>query len=397
MEKVLCKLREKKNIFRTRESRIFFYAVFFRLGIYFLSVCMMALFGEYQSGITFDDFLEAWKRWDSVHYINIAQNGYQGAVENGQHLFLVFFPLYPWLMRAFALTGMDLRMAGIIISTVSYGVGSIYFDKVVCMEFDEKISENAALALAVFPFSFFFGAILTESLFFAVTTAFFYYLRKHDYLKVAMFGFLACLTRMQGALLILAVIAELFSSFHFLTLFLQKKWQEIWKKIIVPGIKCMPMILGIFIYLLINYEVEGDPFRFMYYQQNHWNHTIGTVWNCLSYIKENAVNSWYTSLGMSIWIPQLILFFVYMLALIYGIRKRLPLTYMTYLLSSFILTYSSTWLISGGRYTLTVFPMFMLEGKFLTEHQGCKNLILLLSMGLMMIYMIGYYQWKQIM
>ena len=397
MKKTLNKLKEKKNIFQTRECRIFLCAVLFRLGIYLISVCVMALLGDYPKGIALDDFLEAWKRWDSAHYINIAQNGYQGAVENGQHLFLVFFPLYPWLMRILHVTGIDLRMAGIVISTVSFGIGSIYFDKIVCMEFDEEVSENAGLALAVFPFSFFFGAILTESLFFAITTAFFFYLRKHDYLKVAVLGFFACLTRMQGALLALAVMAELFGGFHLLSLLKQKKWMEIWKKVIVPGLKCMPMILGIFVYLLINYKVEGDPFRFMYYQQSHWNHTVGTIWNCLSYIKDYAVDSWYTSAGMSIWIPQLILFFVYIIAFVYGIRRRLQPAYLVYLLASFVLTYSSTWLISGGRYTLTVFPLFMLEGKFLTEHKTCKNLVLYLSMGLMMVYMIGFYQWKQIM
>lgn len=38
----------------------------------------------------FSDFLEVWKRWDSQHYLNIAENGYAGAIENGEHIFWCF-------------------------------------------------------------------------------------------------------------------------------------------------------------------------------------------------------------------------------------------------------------------------------------------------------------------
>ena len=41
----------------------------------------------------------AWQRYDAVHYLRLASVGYQNNIEDGQHLTLVFFPLYPWLMR----------------------------------------------------------------------------------------------------------------------------------------------------------------------------------------------------------------------------------------------------------------------------------------------------------
>ena len=86
---------------QNRSIRIFAGAILIRILVYLVSVCVMAVFGDYGEGITFSDFLEAWKRWDSAHYLNIAQNGYGGAIEDGKHLFLVFFPLYPWLIRRF--------------------------------------------------------------------------------------------------------------------------------------------------------------------------------------------------------------------------------------------------------------------------------------------------------
>ena len=38
-------------------------------------------------------------RWDGNHYKNLVELGYAGYVENGQHLFLVFFPGYVWAVR----------------------------------------------------------------------------------------------------------------------------------------------------------------------------------------------------------------------------------------------------------------------------------------------------------
>ena len=73
-----------------KEIRILGAAIGLRIAIYLFSVCVMAIFGDYANEITFSDFLEAWKRWDSYHYINIAQNGYSGAIENSEHIFWYF-------------------------------------------------------------------------------------------------------------------------------------------------------------------------------------------------------------------------------------------------------------------------------------------------------------------
>lgn len=393
-ERIKERMEKKEN---KRAVEVFTFAILFRLVIYAASFCMMAVTGEYQSGITFSDFLEAWKRWDGAAYLRIAENGYLGYQENGQFLDIVFLPLYPWLIRCFSLFVGDYRLAAILVSLFGYGIGCVYFDKIVCMEFGEEEGENALLSLAVFPFAFFFGAMMTEALFLAVSSAFFYYLRKHCFKRASLLGFLACLTKLQGMLLPFCVIAELLYSEHGIALLKQKNWRAFWKKIFCQGMKCVPMVFGVFVYLWMNYRVEGDPFRFLYYQEHHWMHTLGPVWNTLFYMKHYAVENWYNSIGMGLWIPQLILFFIYPLGILYGFLKRLRPMYLVYLIAFFLLTYSSTWLISGGRYTLSALPLFMLAGNFLTEHKRAGKLILSFSFALMMIYLVGYYQWKQIM
>ena len=380
-----------------KEIRILGAAIGFRIAIYLLSVCVMAIFGDYANEITFSDFLEAWKRWDSYHYINIAQNGYSGAIENSEHIFLVFYPLYPWLMKFLSLLIPDIRFCAILISTICYAIGCLFFYRITEDEFGEASAENALLFISVFPFAFFFGSIATESLFFALSSCFFYYLKKHKWSKVAVFGMLACMTKTQGLLLTIPVLVELFCSERGLQILKQRKWKEFSKRLIYPGCIAATMLFGFLLYLFINYTVEGDPFRFMYYQKNHWGNSLCPVWKTIKYVKEYAATGWYTSTGMSMWVPELILFLIYIMAIVYGICKKVRPMYMAYLIAFFTLTYSSTWLLSAGRYTLNALPLFMLLGAFAAKHKKSKVPIAVLSGMAMMIYMIGYYQWKQIM
>ena len=58
----------------------------------FLLVGLVACFVLYP-GSGPDAFLWIWKKWDGLHYVNLAELGYSGYVEDGKNLFLVFFPL----------------------------------------------------------------------------------------------------------------------------------------------------------------------------------------------------------------------------------------------------------------------------------------------------------------
>lgn len=381
----------------SKEGKIFLTALAFRGVVYLFSVCVMAIMGDYPQGIHFSDFLEAWKRWDSAHYINIAENGYAGAVENGEHLFLVFYPLYPWMMRTLALFFRDFRLCGILISMVCYGVGSVFFYRITEEEFGSYAAKNAVILIGIFPFAFFFGSIVTESLFFAFSATFLYYLRKHNWLKVAFCGFFACMTRVQGLLLCFAVLVEIFHAYNGIGLLKDRNWKDFVQKIIRPGCICATMLLGFAIYLLVNQSVEGDPFRFRYYLKDHWNQSLGPVWDTFRYVKDYAVDGWDTSVGMCLWVPELLLFFGYLAMIGLGIYRKFRPMYLAYLVVYFLLTYSATWLLSAGRYTLNALPVFMLSGDLLSHHEKWKTPVIVLSAMLMALYMIAYYSWKQVM
>lgn len=382
---------------RKQEWKILILAVLFRIAVYLLSVCVMAILGQYPDGITFPDFLESWRRWDSVHYINIAQNGYMGAVEDGKHLCLVFYPLYPWLMRALALLLQDFRLCGILISTACYAVGCVFFYKITRIETDAKTAEHALVLISVFPFAFFFGSVATESLFFAIGAALFYYIRTHRWGRVALLGTLACMTKVQGLLFAFAVLAELLHHERGFLLLRNRNWKAIALKILLPGCLCALMLSGFLVYLLVNYHVEGDPFRFLYYLRSHWHQQLAPLWETVPAIFWRAARSWRTSVGMSLWVPESLLFPAYLGVIAYGFRRKLRPMYMVYLIAFFLLTYSCTFLLSAGRYTLSNLPVFMLAGGWAARHEKARMPAVIFSAMLMMIYMIGFWEWKQIM
>ncbi len=380
-----------------RAITIFIAAILFRLGWYLMSVRVIGMFGEFEQGIRFSDVLQAWTRWDSAHYINIAENGYAGAIEDGQHLFLVFYPLFPWMMSFLRLIIPDTRLCGMLISTVCYAFGCVFFDRLMCIEYGDRESRYALLAISLFPHAFFFGSVATESLFYMLGVLFLYNTRRHRWFSVAIVGFFACMTKVQGALLAFAVLFELIFSQKAWKLIRKRRWDKLLWKVIIPGIISACMLLGIGVYLLVNYMVEGDPFRFMYYQKNHWYNGFAPIWTTVLDVFSKCFSEWYTPTGMAIWVPEAVLFFVYIISIVYAFVRKMRPMYIAYLISFFLLTYSSSFLISGARYTLSAFPMFMLAGDYISRKPESRKLILVFSTALMMFYYISYFHWKQVL
>ena len=113
-------------------------------------------------------WIEIFAAWDSGWYFDIAKNGYRYSAD-GQSA-IAFFPLYPLAMRAVAWTlgGSDRAfwLAGILISCVAFTCALIALHRFTMRMFgDREVARRAVLYLAIFPFSFFFSRVYTESLF----------------------------------------------------------------------------------------------------------------------------------------------------------------------------------------------------------------------------------------
>lgn len=371
-------------------------AIAFRLAVYFLSFCIMILFGDYGEAFTLEDFLAGWQRWDATHYLRIAEHGYGGYTEEGKYLMLVFFPLYPGLMRLLSGLIPNLALSGMVLSTLAFAGGCCYLYRWMEEEAGQTAAGIAVTLLSIFPFAFFFGGIMTESLFLLTSMGTLYHLRKRQWWRSCIWLFLAVLTRLQGILLLLPALAEVWMAYRPLGLFKEKRWRETGKPLGFAAVLGAGAMAGVGVYLGINEAVSGNPFQFVIYQREHWHQGLGFLPHTLQYIGEYAVTDRFRSMGMAIWLPELVLFGVSLLLLGYGIKK-LRRSASLYLIGYLTVVYSATWLLSAGRYLACGVPLFMIAGEWLTRHPRWKTAVYWLSASLFMMYLIAFYLWKQVM
>lgn len=385
-----------ETVTRKELFEIFAMAVLFRVLIYLFSLIYMYITSDANT-FAASDFITTWKRWDAPNYIEIAQNGYGKWESEGRHLYLVFFPLYPWLLRIVHLFVPNWEVACLVLSSLSYAIGCCFFYATISAEYSKSIAYKSLILLSVFPFSFFFGAMMTESLFFCTISMGFYFIRKHNWLAVGLVGILCALCRIQGVIIMGVAGVEFLITYPFFQMYREKRIKEFFRAVFTKGIFLLLAPIGNLIYLYINYRVEGNPFQFSVYQYENWYHKTTWFTNCLQEILTNLRNPETTNtLIMSIWLPELICFVLAIALLIYGL-KRHPLKYTAFLLVYTLINYSVTFLISGGRYMNCAFPIFMIGGEILDRHPKWFPWVVALSTMIMTIYMVGYFQWKQIM
>lgn len=385
-----------EKVTRREIFNIFIMALLVRLGVYLVSLVIMYINSDAVT-FTFSDFLSNWNRWDSPHYIEIASNGYADHVEDGKHLFLVFFPLYPWLLRIVHVFIRNWEAACLVLSSLSYAVGCCFFYATLSEEYSKSIAYKTIVLLSVFPFSFFFGAMMTESLFFCTMAMGFYFIKKHNWLAVGLTGILCALCRVQGVIIMGVAGVEFLITYPFFTMYREKRLKEFFKQVFTKGIFLLLAPIGNLIYFYINYKVEGNPFQFSIYQSEHWYHNTTYFTNCLNEIVTFLTNGETPNSSiMSIWLPQLILFVLTIILLFYGM-KRHPLKYTAFLFVYTMINYSVTYLISGGRYMSCAFPLFIILGELLDRHPKIYQWVITLSAMAMAMYLTGYFGWKQIM
>jgi hypothetical protein len=146
--------------------------------------------------------LEAWPRWDALHYFALAQRGYFGVGVGDT----VFYPLYPgliWLVTP--VVGGDYRLAALALSTAATTVTLACLYRLADARFGSSAARCSVLALALYPTSFFLLAPFTESLFLALTLGAFLAADGRRWWLAGCLGALASLARGPGLLTVPAL------------------------------------------------------------------------------------------------------------------------------------------------------------------------------------------------
>ena len=368
----------------------------FRIIVYICSALAIFLFSKSGENFHLSTFLDSWHQWDASNYIRIATGGYTFWLENGEPTTLVFFPLYAWLIKLGYVIFRNYDVSAMVISTICYTIGILYMFGFVAGEYGKSVAYKAVLYLSIFPFGFFFGAMMPESVFLLTSSAFLYYLRKHNWYLVAVFGFLSSLSRMQGVLLLIPAGIEWLECYRPIEKIVKKNWKEFFSSLPMLLLLCSSLI-GTGIYLFINYLVAGDCFKFLQLQETVWNHHYEYVGSAVSRIFDYLfADSVSMSMKVAVWLPEAVIVVLTVVLLLYGVNKHKP-KYTLYLTAYTIISFSASYILSGGRYMSVAIPLFIILAKWLDEKTHLHRLYVAFSLFLMFLYMTGYLLGYQIM
>lgn len=328
-------VKPARNVFLT----VFAVAVLSRVLLLLLNWGAKALLGN---GC---DLLDTWNRWDADQYLKIITLGYWSDTEGWVRV--VFFPLYPMVVKLFTLGFIDARLSAMIVSWLCLGGASVYLYKLVLLDADERAAWRAVKFLLIFPLTVFLGAPFTESLFLFLSLASLYYMRKRQFLLACALGGLAALTRNLGVLLVLPIFIEMLRADGILP---RSDAPRRWGKFFGHTAMLLLIPLGTFIYLMMNLALTGDMFMFLKMQQQYWSQRFGSYANSLR-VTWGQLTSESNNLRdkLTLWGSQFTVMIAAGLALPV-MAKKMRASYGLYALAYLFVAFAPTWLLSGFRY-----------------------------------------------
>ncbi len=293
---------------------------------------------------TLTQLLSIWNRWDGPQYLLIAQHGY--AASGDQRLALAFFPLYPWLIRLLTIVVRDAVLSAFLISTAASVVAGVALARLFAIDYSPHLARRAAWFLFIFPTSYFLHIDYSESLFLALVLTSFVAARRERWFQAGLLGAFAALARPNGILLLPALGAdtlwELWETHRF-------NWRWLWLGLV---------LMGFAIYLWINYRITGDPLVFLNVQREHWSHTLVTPWSGIQ-VNFDVARDWKPAQAAMIG-TQVLFYLAVGLAGTIAAAVLLRPSYAVWMALNWLQFASQSWDISAPRYTLTMFPMFLL-------------------------------------
>lgn len=322
-----------------------------------LVIIVVMIFGSYLfSYLSYESLLskpapsliDIWNKWDSPSYLDIAENGYRGFGDE-MWVRIVFFPLYPLFIHLFTFVFQSYKLSSLVVSNLAYALACFYLYKIVYRSYTHEDAVRSVLYMSVFPTAYFLHAGYTESLYLAFTIMSFYYAMENRWLSSGIFGMLASATRITGVFLLVALIIEYIS---------QKKFRikDLEFNFLYLGL----IPLGFIVYLLINYITLDNAFAFLIAEKEYWNKTLAPPWRglmgALNYIMWEGADPRYR---LMIGWAELI-FGIFGLICTIWTFIRLRISYGVYMLLTWVATTSTSFLLSSPRYTISLFPMFIL-------------------------------------
>jgi 4-amino-4-deoxy-L-arabinose transferase-like glycosyltransferase len=299
-------------------------------------------------------FVEPWDRWDAPHYTDIAvfgymandpgtlvHPGYRQIYPGDADLYIVFFPLFPWLVALVdALLDAPAVSAFVVATIASLAVAPVLY-RLVAADLGHRIGLVSALFLLIFPTAYFLHIGYTESLFLALSFGSLWLARTNRWWLAGIASALAGLTRINGLILVPALAVE--------------AWLD-WRanrRVRLGWLAIAGAAIGFAIYLGINLAVYGDAFQFAFVQRSHWFKELSWPWEGIG-----SILAWYRVGDVeSILIratAEIAFVVIGLVATVATLLRHRP-TWGVWMAGNWLLFVSTTFVQSVPRYSLVLF------------------------------------------
>ena len=102
-------------------------------------------------------------------------------------------------------------------------------------------------------------------------------------------------------------------------------------------------------------------------QQNVWGHSFVNIGKAMEIILNLAKNAPEKNVVLAVYIPHIIMFFGVMALLFITFRRHRD-SQAVFLLIYTVISFSTDFLVSGGRYLSIAIPMFVIAGELCEDH-----------------------------
>lgn len=333
-------------------------------------------------------------RYDAGWYLSVARLGYMWRprdrdLERQQNI--VFFPALPMGMRAlgyvFGRSGVAYLYAGVLISHVAFLVALVLLFELARDDLGDAGAAGAAVVLlASYPFSIFYGAVYTESLYLLGVVGAVRASKRGRWAQAIAWGLLVGLTRPNGLLLSLTLATLLVE-----TIWRQPASWRGWRALPLTAL-AVPLapIVGAGLYSLYVWQLTGNPVQWSS-QQIAWGRTFSgfsPITGAAQFTAEYGIESYVETVPYDV-MNALPAFAA--LALAIPIGRRLGWAYAVFIVANLAPPLLLGGSLSAGRFTATLFPVFIWLGA--TTGSATPTVVVFFAM-LQSLCAVLFYTWR---
>lgn len=303
-------------------------------------------------------------RFDALHYLEIARNGYPRTAPGDGNSLLVFFPAFPLILRGVARLlllpneAVVWLWAGVALSTVFFCAALAYVHALTNLLTKERSGTLAVWLIACYPFSLFHGQVYTESLFLLAAVAACYHCQQRQFVAAFAFGCLVGLTRPTGVLVVVMLAAM---GWQFIRRSARANaWEKAWLAAAV-----LSPALGTLIYSAW-LKVHTGHWLFWVTGQAGWGREIispiEVVWTLASSIADRGIGSYLFERPYELARPYELVYLavaVCAVGLVWPVVRRFGWGMGVFVFLSIAVPFLGGGLTSIGRFTCVLFPLFM--------------------------------------